>query len=73
MGVRPVRFGGRGRGCCGGTMVDWGHRGAAGGGGWAGGLHSCWLFLLVGTDIVQALLSILEFEGPLLATVRAQL
>ena len=51
MGVCPVRFGCRGGGRCGGTMVKWGHGGAAGGGGWAGGLHSCWLLLLVGTGL----------------------
>lgn len=49
VGVRPVWFGGGdGRG---GAIMKGGHGVAAGGCRWAGGLHACWVFvLLVGTE-----------------------
>lgn len=47
MGISPVRFGRGGQ--RGRTMVKGGHRGAAGGRHWAGGLHSCVVLLLIGT------------------------
>lgn len=62
--VRPVWFGGRGG--SGRHMLARGHGRAAGGRHWAGGLHSRGMLLLVGTNVIQALLPIVESEGPVL-------